>query len=114
MCKFQINKVYQNKLNQMLKDRVNKIATGSVIFVKWYNAKTHKIQYTSGVLIAKRAKGTSSHIVIRKRVTKETITSVFYLYAKTLLGIGILKEERLNLNSKKYGLLLRPLKWKYL
>lgn len=114
MCKFQINKIYNNKANKTLKAQIEKIATGSVIFVKWYNAKTHKIQYTSGVLLAKRWKGTSSHIVIRKRVTKEVITFIFYLFAKTFLGIGILKEERYNLTAKKYGLLLRPLKWKYL
>ena len=114
MCKFQIKKIYDKKENFVLREQIAKIPTGSSIFVKWYNVKTHKIQYTPGVLIAKRGKGSSSHIVIRRRVTKETITLFFFLYSKTLLGVGVIKEERLNLNSKKYDLLIRPIKWKYL
>jgi len=114
MCKFQIEQVYNKSENLVIRKQIKKIPTGSSIFVKWYNVKTHTIQYTPGILIAKRGKGSSSHILIRRRVTKEVITLIFYIYSKTLLGIGLVKEEFNNLNAKKYNLLLRPIRWKYL
>jgi len=114
MCKYQINQTYSSKKNQILRKQMDKIPTGSIVFAKWYNMKTHKIQYTPGILIAKKEKGTSSYIIIRRRITKEVITAIFYIYANTFLGIGLVKKEKNNLTAKKYNLLLRPLRWKYL
>jgi len=114
MCKFLIKEFYNYKYNSIVKQQIDKISTGSGVFVKWYDTKTHHIRFTPGILIAKRGKGMSSHILIRRRITKEVLTTKFYLYARTFLGIGILKKEHTNLNAKKYNFLFRPIKWKYL
>lgn len=114
MCKFLIKELYNQKYNNIIRQQMEKIPAGSGVFVKWYDVKKHIIRYTSGILIAKRGKGSSSNIIIRKRVSKEILTMQFSIYARTFLGIGILKKERNNLSAKKYNLLLRPIKWKYL
>jgi ribosomal protein L19 len=114
MCKFLIKNFYNKKYNSIIRQQIDKISTGSGVFVKWYDVKTHHIRYTPGILVAKRGKGESSHILIRRKITKEVLTTQFYIYARTFLGIGILKKERNNLNAKKYNFLLRPIKWKYL
>jgi ribosomal protein L19 len=114
MCKFLIKKFYNQQKNLIIRQQIRKIPTGSGVFIKWYDVKTHQIKYTPGILIAKSGKGASSHIIIRRKITREVLTTQFYIYANTFLGIGILKKERNNLNAKKYNFLLRPIKWKYL
>lgn len=114
MCKFLIKNLYNQPWQHIIRQQIQNIPAGSGVFIKWYDVKKHIIRYTSGILIAKRGKGNSSHILLRKRVSKEVITMEFPIYARTFLGIGVLKKEKINLNAKKYNLLLRPIKWKYL
>lgn len=114
MCKFLIKDFYNQRVNTVIREQIEKTPAGSVIFLKWYDVKKHKLRFLTGRLIAKKGKGISSHIIIRKKITKEVLTMKFYIYAQTFLGMGILKKERDNLNAKKYNYLLRPIKWKYL
>lgn len=114
MCKFLIKEFYNQKENYSIRKQIKKIPAGSGVFIKWFDVKKHQIKYFSGVLIAKRGKGPSSHIILRKKITQEVFTMKFYIYAQTFLGIGLLKKPENNLNAKKYNLLLRPIKWKYL
>jgi ribosomal protein L19 len=114
MCKIQVNKINEKKHHNLLKTTIKKIPVGSSVFIKWYDVKTHKPVYTPGVLIAKRGKGLSSHIIIRRVITKEVVTTFFYLYAKTFLGIGLLGKSKETPIAKKYNYLLRPIRWKYI
>lgn len=117
MCKFQIEKIYQSPSNLVLRKKLETINSGSIVFVKWYDIKKRKIRYTAGLLIAKRNKGMSSHIIIRRTITKERITSLFYVYSPTFLGMGQLSSPHLYstaYKAKYYKATINPIRWKYL
>jgi len=114
MCKIQVNKINEKKHQNVLKQAIKKIPVGSSVFIKWYDVKTHEAVYIPGVLIAKRGKGTSSNIIIRRVITKEVVTTFFYIYANTFLGIGLLGKSKKTPIAKKYNYLLKPIRWKYI
>jgi len=117
MCKFLIKKSYLSPSNLILRNKLETINAGSIIFIKWYDIKKRKIRYTAGLLIAKRNKGMSSHIIIRRTITKERITSLFYVYSPTFLGIGQLSSPKVfstAYKAKYYKATLHPIRWKYL
>jgi len=113
MCKFQF---FNNnkKHNNLISKKIKKIPAGSSVFIKIYDVKTHKKVFIPGVLIAKRGKGLSSHILLRRIITKEVITSYYYIYTNTFLGIGMLGKHKKAPVAKKYNYLLKPTRWKYL
>jgi len=117
MCKYKINEFYQKPSNFALREKLNTINAGSGVFVRWYDLKARKIRYTAGLLLAKRNKGPSSHILIRRTITKETLTYLFYVYSPTFLGIGQLSSPKIYstaFKAKYYAATLRPIRWKYL
>lgn len=118
MCKFQITKAYnQSPSNFILRQKLETINAGSGVFVKWYDLKARKIRYTAGLLIAKKNKGLSSHIILRRTITKERISFLFYVYSPTFLGIGQLSSPdyySTAYKAKYYNATLRPIRWKYL
>jgi ribosomal protein L19 len=117
MCKFKIKQFYQQPANLVLRKKLETINAGSCVFVKWYDIKARKIRYTAGLLIAKKNKGLSSHILIRRTITKERLTFLFYVYSPTFLGIGQLFSPHIHstaYKAKYYNATLRPIRWKYL
>jgi len=114
MCKIQLQKIQQKKHNNLIFQKIKKIPIGSSVFVKWYDLKNRKKVFIPGVIIAKRGKGTSSHIIIRRVITKEVITSFFFIYTNTFLGIGLLGKNKKKFIAKNYNFLVRPIRWKYM
>lgn len=114
MCRIQYNNLIQQKHNDLISKKIKKIPAGSGVFIKWYDVKTHQIVFVHGILIAKRGKGFSSHIIIRRKITKEVVTSFFYLYTNTFLGIGLLGRQKRRIKAKNYNQMLKPIRWKYL
>jgi len=57
MCKFQIQSTYNKKQHKNFLTRIRCIPTGSIVFVKWYHRKSHKMFRTHGILISKRLNG---------------------------------------------------------
>lgn len=116
MCRFQVKKANNKEQNQDLLKQLRGIPTGSIVFVKWYHRKSHKMFRTHGLLIAKRLKGFGSNIVLRTELCNEVINYYFKVYTPTFIDLGIIQlvSDRHHGKSKKYNLLDKKIKWKYL
>lgn len=116
MCRFQVKRAYNKLQNKNFLKTIRGIPTGSVVFVKWYHRKSHKMFRTHGILIAKRLKGFGSNIVLRTELCNEVINYYFKVYTPTFIDLGIIRlvNKRHEGKNKKYDLLDRTIKWKYL
>mgnify|MGYP001545300970 CR=1 FL=1 len=116
MCRFQIQNSYCKSQNQELFKKLRGIPTGSIVFVKWYHRKSHRMFRTHGLLIAKRLKGFGSNLVLRTELCNEVINYYFKIYTPTFIDIGIIRlaTKRSAGKSKRYNLLDRTITWKYL
>jgi len=116
MCKFQVKSIYNNEQHKNFLQRVRGIPTGSVIFVKWYHRKSRRMFRTHGILIDKRIKGFGSNIVLRTELCHEVINYYFKICAPTFIDVGLLRvaDESDQSQSKKYNILDKKIRWKYL
>jgi len=116
MCRFQVKRANNKPQNKDFLKQIRGIPTGSIVFVKWYHRKSHKMFRTHGILIAKRLKGFGSNIVLRTELCNEVINYYFKIHTTTFIDLGIIRLVS-NINqgkSKQYDLLDRTIKWKYL
>jgi len=116
MCKFQIKSTYINKQHKNFLTKIRSIPTGSIVFVKWYHRKSHKMFRTHGILIAKRLTGVGSNIILRTELCHEVINYYFKILTPTFIDLGVIRLAN-NINqrkSKKYNFLDRTIRWKYL
>src|ERR1051325_2504121 len=114
MCRFQVKRANNKIQNKDFLKQIRGIPTGSIVFVKWYHRKSHKMFRTHGILIAKRLKGFGSNIVLRTELCNEVINYYFKIHTPTFIDLGIIRLVR-NINqgkSKQYDLLDRTIKWK--
>ena len=116
MCRFQIKSSYYKPHNQEFLKKIRGIPTGSIVFVKWYHRKSHRMFRTHGLLIAKRLKGFGSNVVLRTELCNEVINYYFKIYTPTFIDIGLIRlaTKRIKGKSKRYNLLDRTITWKYL
>lgn len=116
MCKFQVKATYNNIKHKFFLNKIRCIPTGSIVFVKWYHRKSHRMFRTHGILIAKRLKGYGSNVVLRTELCHEVINYYFKLCTPTFIDLGIIRMSttRNQRKSKKYELLDRKIRWKYL
>lgn len=116
MCKFQLKSVYNNKRHKDFLKKIRSIPTGSVVFAKWYHRKSHKMFRTHGILIDKRIKGYGSNIVLRTELCHEVINYYFKICTPTFIDLGLIRiADVLDQNqSKKYNILNKTIRWKYL
>lgn len=114
MCKFQIQSTYNKKQHKNFLTKIRCIPTGSIVFVKWYHRKSHKMFRTHGILISKRLNGLGSNIVLRTELCHEVINYYFKICTPTFIDLGIIRIADSKEKSKKYNILDRTIKWKYL
>jgi len=116
MCRFQVKRANNKPQNKDFLKQIRGIPTGSIVFVKWYHRKSHKMFRTHGILIAKRLKGFGSNIVLRTELCNEVINYYFKIHTPTFIDLGIIRlVSKINQGkSKQYDLLDRTIKWKYL
>lgn len=112
MCKFQVKSAYKKEEEFLTK--IRSIPTGSIVFVKWYHRKSHRMFRTHGILIAKKLKGFGSNIVLRTELCHEVINYYFKICTPTFIDLGIIRLANKKGKSKKYNILDRTIKWKYL
>src|SRR4051794_37485428 len=114
MCKFQVQSTYIKKQHKDFLNKIRCIPTGSIVFVKWYHRKSHKMFRTHGILIAKRLNGFGSNIVLRTELCHEVINYYFKICTPTFIDLGLIRVIDDQKKSKKYNILDRTIKWKYL